>query len=48
LTLYYYFFSELKLLLKLAGFDVEGVYGDMEMGPFEDGCERMLVLAKPV
>jgi hypothetical protein len=48
LVLYYYFFSEVKLLLQMAGFDVEAVYGDTDYGPFEDGCERMIVFARPV
>ena len=46
-VLYYYFFSELKLLLQRAGFNVEAVYGDPGYGPYEDGCERMIVLARP-
>lgn len=45
---YYYFFAELKLLLAAAGFEVEEVYGDLDFGPFVDGCPRMVVLAKPV
>lgn len=48
LVLYYYFFSEIKLLLNAAGFRVEAVYGDTEYGPYEDGCERMVVFARPV
>lgn len=47
LVLYYYFYNELRLLLDKAGFEVEAVYGDTEYGPYEDGCERMIVLAKP-
>jgi hypothetical protein len=47
LVLYYYFLSEVKLLLKLAGFEIEGIYGDLEYGPYEDGCERMVILARP-
>jgi SAM-dependent methyltransferase len=43
----YFFFPELKLLLERAGFEVDTVYGDADMGPFEDGCERMIVLARP-
>lgn len=46
LVLYYYFFSEITLLLRLAGFTVEGVFGDTEQGPYEDGCERMLIFAR--
>jgi SAM-dependent methyltransferase len=44
----YFFFSEISLLLDLTGFRVEATYGDTERGPFEDGCERMIVLARPV
>jgi len=44
----YFFQPELALLLKLCGFAVEAVYGDTAWGPFEDGCERMIVLARPV
>jgi SAM-dependent methyltransferase len=47
-VLYYYFYSELKLLLEKAGFKVKSVYGDTEYGPYEDGCERMVVFAEPV
>lgn len=48
LLLYYYFYSEIALLLKLTGFEIEEVYGDTEYGEFVDGCERMIVLAKPI
>lgn len=48
LVLYYYFFSEIKLLLAQTGFTVEAVYGDMDGSPYEDGCERMVVIARPV
>lgn len=43
----YIFFYELRLLLTLAGFEVEAVYGSPDLEPYEDGCERMIVLAKP-
>ena len=42
----YFFLPELTLLLKLCGFAVDAVYGDAEGAPFEDGCERMIVLAE--
>lgn len=48
LLLYYYFYNELRLLLAQTGFAVEGVYGDLQYSPYEEGCERMVVLAKPV
>ncbi len=44
----YFFYPELRLLLAQTGFAVEAVYGDTEQGPFEDGCERMIVHARPV
>ncbi len=44
----YFFLPEMHLLLRLTGFTVEAVYGDMEGGAYEDGCERMIVYAKPV
>jgi SAM-dependent methyltransferase len=43
----YYFLSEIRLLLQLTGFEVEEVYGDYEGGEYLDGCERLIVLAKP-
>lgn len=48
LILYYYFYSEISLLLKLSGFEVESVYGDTDLNPYEDGCERMVIFAHPV
>ena len=42
----YFFLPELTLLLKLCGFAVDAVYGDAAGAPFEDGCERMIVLAE--
>jgi SAM-dependent methyltransferase len=47
-VLYYYFYPEIRLLLAHTGFRVEAVYGDTEYNPFEDGCERMIVFARPV
>ena len=44
----YFFLPELTLLLKLCGFAVDAVYGDTDETPFEDGCERMIVFARPV
>jgi ubiquinone/menaquinone biosynthesis C-methylase UbiE len=42
----YFFYAELRLLLLHSGFAVEAVYGSTELDPYEDGCERMIVLAK--
>lgn len=47
-TLRYYFYAEINLLLKLCGFDIVDVFGDTDESPFEEGCERMIVYAKPV
>lgn len=44
----YFFFAELALLLRHTGFAVDEVYGDTDRSPFEDGCERMIVLVRPV
>lgn len=43
----YIFYYELRLLLRLAGFEVSAVYGSPEREPYRDGCDRMIVLAKP-
>lgn len=43
----YFFQPELALLLRLCGFAVDAVYGDTDGAPFEDDCERMIVLARP-
>ncbi|MBZ0286497.1 MAG: class I SAM-dependent methyltransferase [Anaerolineae bacterium] len=44
----YIFCPELTLLLKQNGFEVDEIYGDYDGGAFENGCERMIVLAKPI
>jgi hypothetical protein len=44
----YYFYPEMQLLLKLTGFEIEEVFGDVDESPFEDGSERMVIYAKPV
>jgi len=44
----YYFYPEVRLLLQQAGFAVEVVYGSTELDPYEDGCERMIVVAKAI
>lgn len=47
-TLFRYFFPyEVQLLLKLTGFKIEQIYGDVDGSPFEDGCPRMVILAVP-
>jgi SAM-dependent methyltransferase len=43
----YFFYAEIRLLLALTGFEVQHVYGSTDLDPYEDGCERMIVLAKP-
>ena len=42
----YFFLSEMRLLLKSAGFEIDDVYGDFDRVPFVDGMPRMIVLAK--
>lgn len=42
----HFFRSELGLLLQLGGFRVQACYGDYGQEPFEDGCERLVVLAR--
>lgn len=43
----YFFYPELRWLLELTGFMVEAVYGSPERDPYQDGCERMIVFARP-
>jgi SAM-dependent methyltransferase len=38
---------EIELLLGNAGFAVEGIYGDYDLGPFLDQSERLVILATP-
>ena len=42
----YFFYSELRHLLRLTGFEVEAVYGSTDLDPYEDGCDRLIVLAR--
>jgi SAM-dependent methyltransferase len=42
----YFFYAELRLLLMQSGLQVEVVYGSTELDPYEDGCERLIVVAK--
>lgn len=46
LTLRYVFYSEMLLLLRLTGLECVEVYGDYDQGPFEDGCDRMIIVAR--
>lgn len=38
--------AELEMMLRLAGFVVESVYGGFEGEPFESGCDHLIVLAR--
>ncbi len=40
--------GELELMLKLAGFEVEAVYGGFEGEPFDGQSERVILLARPL
>lgn len=44
----YFFYPEVALLLSQTGFRADSVYGDTDLSPFEDGCERMIVFARPI
>jgi len=44
--IHYFFLSELTLLLEASGLQLEEVYGDFDGLPFEDGCPRMIVIAR--
>jgi SAM-dependent methyltransferase len=48
LVLYYYFYNEIRLLLKLTEFELVDVYGDLDFSEFGEGAPRMLVVAKPI
>ncbi len=37
---------EVTLLLRLVGLEMVDMYGDYEQGPFMEGCERMIVVAR--
>ena len=43
----YYFESEIRLLLRVTGFEIEAIYGSTEEEPFEEGAERMIVFTTP-
>jgi len=44
----YYFYSEMKLLLQVSGFEIVDVFGDTDESDFEDGSERMIIYARPI
>jgi SAM-dependent methyltransferase len=44
-TIHYYFRSELELLLRLSGFELEALYGDFDQSAFEAGAPRMIAVA---
>jgi len=46
-TFRYFFQAELRWLLQLTGFTIDALYGSPELDPYEDGCERLIVFAKP-
>ncbi len=46
-VLRYFFYPEVALLLKLCGFRAAAVYGGCDEQPFKDGCERMVIYARP-
>jgi len=46
LTLRYVFPTELELLLQLTGFNLVERYGNYDESPFENGCERLIVVAR--
>ncbi len=39
--------GELELMLRLAGFEVEAVYGGFEGEPFDAGSDHLILLARP-
>lgn len=38
---------EAELLLKMAGFTLEAIFGDWQLGPFQDTSDRMILVARP-
>ncbi len=43
----YLYRFEAELLLDKAGFDLEAIYGDLELGPFESSSDHMILVARP-
>jgi len=48
LTLRYVFPNELDLMFRLCGLERIECYGDYDQGLFEEGCERLIVVARKV
>ena len=46
LTLRYVFPAELDLLLQISGLERVERFGGYDQGPFEEGCERLIVMAR--
>jgi len=44
-VLRYVFAAELRLLLQVAGWQVEAEWGDYDQSDFAEGCERLIILA---
>jgi hypothetical protein len=42
----YIFPGEMRLMLQSCGLAAQTCYGDYDQNPFEDGCSRMILLAK--
>jgi SAM-dependent methyltransferase len=48
LTLRYVFPGELDLMLRISGWQRTERFGNYDRTPFEDGCERLIVVANPL
>ena len=46
-TFRFIFYHEMALLLKLGGFDLKEVYGSYELESFENGSDKLIVVAAP-
>ncbi len=46
LTMRHVFPAEAALLLELAGLDIVDQFGDYDLNPFDEGCERLVILAE--
>jgi len=47
-TLRYFFASEIRLLLQVAGYETQAIYGGYDEEDYDDSSERMIVYARPV